>query len=186
MLTNLTYFARLTPVSLGSSLTFSCALQLGPIAVFFPLRSAYIFSPRLFSVHVNFRYFPALYSSHRWPSFFFLALCVHIFPRFFPVHVISDLDDVTEIRKFTANVEAVLLGVLIPLCQRNSGRLDEADREVLCHFKIIFATKQVLTVCLRRDYHPWRPRGSQIQQYFLNKENEQTKQRWWAGELKGA
>lgn len=70
--------------------------------------------------------------------FFFLALCVHIFPRFFSVHVISDLDDVTEIRKLTANVEAVLLGVLIPLCQRNSGRLDEADREVLCHFLIIF------------------------------------------------
>ncbi|CAH3128652.1 unnamed protein product [Porites lobata] len=36
-----------------------------------------------------------------------------------------------EIRKLTANVEAVLLGVLIPLCQRNSGRLDEADREAL-------------------------------------------------------
>ena len=68
---------------------------------------------------------------------FFLALVVHIFPRFFSVHVISDLDDVTEIRKLTANVEAVLLGVLIPLCQRNSGRLDEADREVLCHFLII-------------------------------------------------
>ena len=36
-----------------------------------------------------------------------------------------------EIRKLTANVEAVLLGVIIPLCQRNSGRLEEADREVL-------------------------------------------------------
>lgn len=36
-----------------------------------------------------------------------------------------------EIRKLTANVEAVLLGVIIPLCQRNSGRLDEADREVM-------------------------------------------------------
>ena len=36
-----------------------------------------------------------------------------------------------EIRKLTANVEAVLLGVIIPLCQRNSGRLDEADREVI-------------------------------------------------------
>ena len=35
-----------------------------------------------------------------------------------------------EIRKLTANVEAVLLGVIIPLCQRNSGRLEEADREV--------------------------------------------------------
>ena len=66
--------------------------------------------------------------------------------------MISDLDDVTEIRKLTANVEAVLLGVLIPLCQRNSGRLDEADREVLCHFLIIFLTKQaVLAVCVRRD-----------------------------------
>ena len=38
--------------------------------------------------------------------------------------------DITEIRKLTANVEAVLLGVIIPLCQRNSGRLEEADREV--------------------------------------------------------
>lgn len=65
--------------------------------------------------------------------------------------MISDLDDLTEIRKLTANVEAVLLGVLIPLCQRNSGRLDEADREVSCHFLIIFLTKQVLTVCVRRD-----------------------------------
>lgn len=36
-----------------------------------------------------------------------------------------------EIRKMTANIEAVLLGVLIPLCQRNSGRLEEADREAL-------------------------------------------------------
>ena len=36
-----------------------------------------------------------------------------------------------EIRKLTANVEAVLLGVIIPLCQRNSGRLEEADREVI-------------------------------------------------------
>ncbi|KAK2552517.1 Vacuolar protein sorting-associated protein 8-like protein [Acropora cervicornis] len=36
-----------------------------------------------------------------------------------------------EIRKLTANVEATLLGVLIPLCQRNSGRLEEADREAL-------------------------------------------------------
>ncbi|KAL9958184.1 hypothetical protein ACROYT_G035162, partial [Oculina patagonica] len=36
-----------------------------------------------------------------------------------------------EIRKLTANVEAVLLGVIIPLCQRNSGRLEEADREAL-------------------------------------------------------
>ena len=38
--------------------------------------------------------------------------------------------DLAEIRKLTANVEAVLLGVIIPLCQRNSGRLEEADREV--------------------------------------------------------
>ena len=36
----------------------------------------------------------------------------------------------SEIRKLTANVEAILLGVIIPLCQRNSGRLEEADREV--------------------------------------------------------
>ena len=36
----------------------------------------------------------------------------------------------SEIRKLTANVEATLLGVLIPLCQRNSGRLEEVDREV--------------------------------------------------------
>ena len=70
---------------------------------------------------------------------FFSLRSAYIFSRaFFSVHVISDLDDVTEIRKLTANVEAVLLGVLIPLCQRNSGRLDEADREVLCHFLIIF------------------------------------------------
>lgn len=39
--------------------------------------------------------------------------------------------NLAEIRKLTANVEAVLLGVIIPLCQRNSGRLEEADREVL-------------------------------------------------------
>ena len=45
-----------------------------------------------------------------------------------------------EIRKLTANVEAVLLGVIIPLCQRNSGRLEEADREVLfdLYLKVIF------------------------------------------------
>ena len=43
--------------------------------------------------------------------------------------------DVAEIRKLTANVEAVLLGVIIPLCQRNSGRLEEADREVQRYFK---------------------------------------------------
>ncbi|PFX22478.1 Vacuolar protein sorting-associated protein 8-like [Stylophora pistillata] len=36
-----------------------------------------------------------------------------------------------EIRKLTTNIEAVLLGALIPLCQRNSGRLEEADREAL-------------------------------------------------------
>ncbi|RMX42196.1 hypothetical protein pdam_00017314 [Pocillopora damicornis] len=36
-----------------------------------------------------------------------------------------------EIRKLTTNIEAVLLGVLIPLCQRNSGRLEETDREAL-------------------------------------------------------
>ena len=39
-----------------------------------------------------------------------------------------------EIRKLTAKVEAVLLGVIIPLCQRNSGRLEEADREVVFDF----------------------------------------------------
>ena len=39
-----------------------------------------------------------------------------------------------EIRKLTTNIEAVLLGVLIPLCQRNSGRLEETDREVKHNF----------------------------------------------------
>jgi len=42
-----------------------------------------------------------------------------------------------EIRKLTANVEAVLLGVIIPLCQRNSGRLEEADREVMFDLYLI-------------------------------------------------
>ena len=44
----------------------------------------------------------------------------------------SNFDPIlAEIRKLTANVETILLGVIIPLCQRNSGRLEEADREVL-------------------------------------------------------
>ena len=53
--------------------------------------------------------------------------------------------DLAEIRKLTRNVEAILLGVIIPLCQRNSGRLEEADREVKRYFLMLnfhFAGRQ--------------------------------------------
>ena len=153
-----TYFPAL--FSVHGNIRYFPALHLQPVWLFPALYSSHrwpsffpcalhTYFPVPFYVHVNFRYFaalhlelawlfsPALYSSHRWPSFFPCALRTY-FPALFCVHVISDLDDLTEIRKLTANVEAVLLGVLIPLCQRNSGRLDEADREVLCHFKLFF------------------------------------------------
>ena len=38
---------------------------------------------------------------------------------------------ITEAKKSKNEVEAVLVGFVVPLCQRNSRRLDEADREVI-------------------------------------------------------
>ena len=93
MLTNLTYFARLTPISLGTSLTFSCALQLAPITVFFFFALCIHIFPRFFLSTWTLDIFPRCTCNQPdfFPRFtartdyrlFFLALCIHIFQRFF-------------------------------------------------------------------------------------------------------
>ena len=75
-----------------------------------------------------------------------LSIC--LFASFFPLHAFYSISIsifiYPEIKKLTSDVEAVLLGVVIPLCQRNSGKLDEIDREV--NISRLFL-QSVYTIC---------------------------------------